>query len=147
MTKEYLNADFGIVHQYGVTLEDDDAINEMLSKRKELLHIKLAVFSTAIIERRSIETQNLVSLTQEKQCIEQHMRQFNGLFDNMESMKTYFELSEKLASITSQLRAERREAWNDCVGLLRDCVATFEALELAKARGRFLSDSGGRLLD
>lgn len=112
--------------------DSDMSIDALVGNRSRILETKLAVFAAEIVERINIRQTNLESLLTDELHIS------NSILSLPYHLQSSYQINEPLLQLSQQRRSENIECWRDVVAVMREFLATWEALQQSQARALFL---------
>ena len=112
----------------------DFSIDALVSNRRQILEVKMAVLLAASAKRFAIRKAILESLQEDELSLRNLALTSPGAPTVPPSP-----IDQGLLAIEQQRRDEEASCWRDIIPIMRDVLTTWEALEQTRARAVFLS--------
>ena len=119
----------------------DFTIDALVSNRRKILEVKLAVLLAASKKRFAIREANLESLLDDELTVrnQQLATPRYVVSDGRNYPINQSGPEQRILDIERQRREEESGCWRDIIPVMRDVLTTWEALEQARARAMFLA--------
>jgi len=117
---------------------------DLIQNREETLRKKLEVLLEMLHSRLTLHAETNCRIQQEELPLESKLDQWQehldyGLSVPLEQLR---ETAHSLNRLHQESRSRESDCWRDAVSIVRDILATWEALQAAKARSLMLDESG-----